>query len=331
MNHFDFTVETPQEWKEKLYAKTNRTGTYRIKPAVLFAAVLCVLVVISGTAVAGRVVNAPEYFGSRYLGNTPEAGEIYSEKNVVFESSRDDLQLTCVGIIGDRIGLQMVFHLTSTGDMRFDPSYIYHFETTSQELGFFPEMAKSMGCAVIDERTLRIEFDLYGVSGGNFVGKKAEFYFENLEKYKSGGNFSDMQVIPCAFEGSFTVDYADTTYKLGVMNNELTVDGIRMIPKKAEISNMHLCYEMQVTQGLDAAGTEDDFVHLVKGTLTLELSDGSVKTYDLKHPPEDDDDVFASSVSRSGDRLSFVLYFPKLIRSADVVKVSVDGIDLFVK
>lgn len=331
MNRFDFTVETPREWKENLYAKTNRTKAYRMRPVALLAAVLAVLIAVSGTAVAGRVVNAPEYFGSRFLGNAPEAGEVYSEKNVVFESDRDDLQLTCVGIIGDKISLHLVFELVSTGDLLFEADHSYLFETTSEDIGFFPSMGKGIGNYVVDERTLRIEMNLQGLSEYSFIGRKAKFRFENLEKFKTGGGFRDKTVIPCVFSGEITVDYADTTYKLGALKNELTVNGVTMIPKKAEISNMHLCYEMKVTQGQELTAAHGDFVDLVHGTLTLELADGSVKTYDLKHPPEDDNDVFASSVGRYGDELHFVLYFPMLIHSAEVKSVKIDDVDLFVR
>lgn len=329
MNKIDFTVQTPQEWKDELLAKTSTSKQKRIKPVALLAAVLAVLVGLSGTAFAGKVMNAPEYFGSIFLGNTLAAGEVYSAKNTVFESSREDLQMTCTGIIGDKISLHLIFRITSTGDLLFDPAYNYLFETNDQDLGFFPSMGRSIGCRVIDERNLEMYMDMTGISGGSFVGKKVGFFFENFEKYRLGGDFSDLEVIPCAFEGTITVDYTNTTQKLTATENELTVDGVTMKPEKAEISNLHLCYEMTVTSGQEIVAVQDDGVSLVKGSLVVAFLDGSVKQYDLSHPQADADDVFASSVSINGDELFFVLNFPSLIHAADVKSVAIDGIVLF--
>ena len=328
MNKYDFTVTTPQEWKDELFAKTSTNKQKRIKPVALLAAVLAVLIGVSGTAFAGKVMNAPEYFGSIFLGNTLAAGEVYSVKNTVLESSREDLQMTCTGIIGDEISLQLIFNIYSTGDLLFDPAYNYLFFNNDHDFGFYP-MGKSIGCKVIDERTLEMHMDMTGIGGGNFVGKKVKFYFEDLEKYRLGGGFSDLEVIPCAFEGTITVDYTNTTQKLTATENELTVDGVTMKPGKAKISNMNLWYDMEVTDGQEIVMRNDDFVDLVHGSLTVTFADGSVQNYDLMHPPVDDNDIFASSVSRNGDKLTFVLHLPSLIHAADVKSVAIDGIVLF--
>lgn len=326
MNKYDFTVTTPQEWKDELFAKTSTNKQKRIKPVALLAAVLAVLIGLSGTAFAGKVMNAPEYFGSIFLGNTLAAGEVYSVKNTVLESSREDLQMTCTGIIGDEISLQLIFNIYSTGDLLFDPAYNYLFFNNEHDFGFYP-MGKSIGCKVIDERTLEMHMDMSGIGGGNFVGKKVKFYFEDLEKYRIGGDFSDLEVIPCAFEGTITVDYTNTTQKLTATENELTMDGVTMKPGKAKISNMNLWYDMEITQGSDRVTSH--MLELVNGVLTLTFADGSVQCYDLQHPPVDDNDVFASSVSRNGDKLTFVLHLPSLIHAADVKSVAIDGIVLF--
>ncbi|MBQ6864303.1 MAG: DUF4179 domain-containing protein [Clostridia bacterium] len=322
MNSYDFTVVTPQEWKDELLAKTSTNKPKRIKPVALFAAVLAVLIGVSGTAFAGKVMNAPEYFGSIFLGNTLAAGEVYSVKNTVLESSREDLQMTCTGIIGDEISLHLIFRITSTGDLLFDPAYNYLFENNDQDLGFFPSMGRGIGCKVIDERTLEMHMDMTGIGGGNFVGKKVGFFFENLEKFRLGGDFSDLEVIPCAFEGTITVDYTNTTQKLTVTENELTVDGVTMKAGKAKISNMNFWYEMKVTDGQEIVMRNDDFINLVHGVLTITFADGSVQNYDLQHPPVDDNDIFASSVGRTGDTLTFVLHLPSLIHAADIKSIA---------
>lgn len=330
MNQYDFTVETPQAWKNELFTKTQQKKAVRMKPVAVLAAVLAVLIGISGTVFAGKVIRAPEYFGSLLLGDTPEAGEVYSAKNTVFESSREDLQLTCTGIVGDKLSLQLIFRLTSTGDLLFDPDYTYLFETNSEDFGFFSEMGKSIGSTVVDERTLEMHVDMSNISGGNFVGKKVSFLFADLEKYKIGGNFSDTEVIPCAFEGEIVVDYANTTQKLGKTQNSITVNGVMFKPVKGEISNLHLDYVMEVADGLQTFD-ELSFEKFVTGTLTVQYADGTSDTFALKQPPEDDNDAFAGTIGRDDNKIHFVIRFPKLIYAANVKSVSVDGVVLFAK
>ena len=68
-----FNVKTPDDWKENLYLKTTYKNTVRIKPLTLIAAVLAVIICISGSVFAVRVSKAPEYFGSVFLGDFPVA------------------------------------------------------------------------------------------------------------------------------------------------------------------------------------------------------------------------------------------------------------------
>ena len=96
----EFSVKTPDEWKEKLYRKTSKTKIVRFRPIRLVAAIIAAIVCISGSSFAVRVSRAPEYFGSKYLGHSESADQVYSEKNLAFQSDREDLELTCKGIIG---------------------------------------------------------------------------------------------------------------------------------------------------------------------------------------------------------------------------------------
>lgn len=330
MNKYDFTACTPQEWKDALFAKTTKRKKRFLKPVAMLAAVLAVLVGLTGTAFAGRVIRAPEYFGSVFLGDSPAAGEVYAPKNTVFESDRDDLQMTCTGIIGDKISLHLVFRIVSVGELRFEEDCMYLFETNDHRLLFAPSMGKSIGSKVLDERTLEMYVDMTG-SAINFVGKKVGFCFENLEKRKYGDSFGEKQVISCTFEGEIVVDYANTVQKLGATDNTLTLKGIPLQPQEAEISNMNLCLSMRFADGEAPARQGDDFVDLVCGALTIGFADGSQQQYDLMHPPVDENDIFATEVGRKGDTLAFVLHLPQLIFATDVKWISINGIELFVR
>ncbi|MBR4964891.1 MAG: hypothetical protein IKY53_00175 [Lachnospiraceae bacterium] len=106
-----FNVKTPDEWKEKLYAKTLLKKATRIKPLVVIAATIAVIICASGSAFAVRISNAPEYFGSIFLGNSDFANEVYSKKDYYFKSSRDDLTLKCKGIAGDNFDVNILLIL----------------------------------------------------------------------------------------------------------------------------------------------------------------------------------------------------------------------------
>ena len=142
-------------------------------------------------------------------------------------------------------------------------------------------------------------------------------------------NTTRMQIVQVATQYFLEIGVSNTTQKLTATENELTMDGITMKPEKAEISNMNLWYDMEVTDGQEIVMRNDDFVNLVHGSLTITFADSSVQNYDLQRPPVDDNDVFASSVGRTGDTLTFVLHFPSLIHAADVKSVAIDGIVLF--
>ena len=91
----EFSVKTPDEWKDKLYRKTSEAKIVRVRPVRLIAAIIAVVICLSGSSFAVRVSKAPEYFGSKYLGKSESSDQVYSEKNLALQSGRDDLELIC--------------------------------------------------------------------------------------------------------------------------------------------------------------------------------------------------------------------------------------------
>ena len=228
-----FNVKTPDDWKEKLFAKTTDKKTVRIKPVTLIAAVLAVIICISGSVFAVRVSKAPEYFGSVFLGDSPVVNEVYSEKDYYFDSSRDDLTLRCKGIAGDSYSVYILFELKSEGDILFDENKSYYIANRDQSIPFVSSLGSSWNTDVIDERTLSIDISYSSYNGLGLAGKTISMYFKDLE------TFDHTKVIDCEFSGEIVVDYRNSIRKLIPTEGTLNLLGVEFKPTKGKISNFH--------------------------------------------------------------------------------------------
>lgn len=327
MNEHTVYVETPKEWKENLTLAIQKKPTSYRKTAILLTAILLVLI-ISGTAFAARVINAPEYFGTMFLGTGQAANEVYSVKNTAFESSRNDLQLTNVGIVGDGGSVRIRMLLTSTGDITFDEDKFYLFGSSEEKaLLLFESYSSSTSFYVVDNRTLEIFYILNGIEGNNLVGRTMRIELENIEVYNDDLN-EKPSIIECNFKGKVKIDYANTTVKLNSSKNAFLLNETTVQAEKGTISNLHLSMKVRINENADKVNG-NALEKLVKGTLTLHYSDGTSEDFNLSMPPKNENDVFASSLGKSGDNLELKLCFRKPIISSNVIAVSIGGVEVF--
>lgn len=323
----EFNVKTPHEWKENLYRKTTEKKAIKLKPAVLIAAVIAFVICVSGSAFAVRVSRAPEYFGSKYLGQSESSDQVYSEKNLALKSDREDLQLTCKGIVGDNYNLFLVFELTSTGDIKFDESKHYTFEETDQHLAFRSSFGRGMGCYFVDERTLRIELFYSGIDSGSIVGRILRINFSDIEEYdKDTFNLTD--TIECSFKGNIAIDYANTQRKLKKTENSVLMNGVTLKPHKADITNLNFKYTLKVLDGTD---TFESVNHdkLIEGTFTLNYKDGTKETFNINMPPDGANDIGASTMEKRGNKFEVQLHFRQTINASAVASVELNGVEVF--
>ncbi|MDD6147177.1 MAG: hypothetical protein PUB43_09070 [Oscillospiraceae bacterium] len=323
MNHEKFSVTTPEEWKDHLYAKIDTDKRVRIRPAALLAAILIILG-LSGSAFAVKVSKAPEYFGSLFLGDSEQASQVYSEKNYTLESSREDLSLTCLGIAGDDYDVILIFQLKSTGDVRFDNDCNYLFEVLDQEAPFMRDFGTSFSSKVIDERTLELEISYSAMESRGLVGKTFKFTFETLKEYSQ-----TTKTIDCAFHGKVTIDYASSANKLKKTDNTVEINGIKNTPVKGTISNLNFDYTLTVPGIMDEYQTKLE--KLIGDSLTIKYADGTSETFRIKMPPQEDNDAFAGSVGVDGNELRVQLRLPKLIAANQVIAVELNGVEIFTK
>lgn len=322
-----FKVKTPDEWKNRLFEKTSQKKLLRIKPLAIIAAILAVIICISGSSLAVRITKAPEYFGSTYLGTDEISNEVYSEKNYIFDSSRDDLVLKCKGIAGDNFSMTIVFELTSTGELLFDKNKIYRFFETDQIVPFSSSWGRSIACYVINERTLEINFGLSDINVSRIAGKNIVMYFKNIE------TFDKTEFIECEFSGRIVIDYHNTLNKLKVINNTFSAAGITFKPIKGEISNFNFDFYLEAVDGKEIFKSlilfEDK---MLPDTLTLHYTDGTSEKFIIKMPPENENEIFPGVMgARDNYKLHLMLHFRKPIKAADVISVDLNETELFVK
>ena len=319
-----FNVKTPDDWKENLYVKTTDKKTVRIKPVTLIAAVLAVIIGISGSAFAVRVSKAPVYFGSVFLGDSPVADEVYSPKDYYFESNRDDLTLRCKGIAGDNYSTYILFELKSKGDVLFDKNKAYSFENHDQIISFVSSLGKSLRIDVIDERTLEIDINYSASRSFDLVGKTISMYFKNIE------TFDHTDLIECEFLGEIVVDYRNSVRKLTPTDNKVNLLGVEFKPVKGRISNFHFDYTLDVVDGKEIYSQIDDH-KFVTGTLTLNYADGTKDDFTLRLPPQNPEEASAVLTGKHEKELRLIISIPKPISAANVISIELDGVDFFVK
>lgn len=324
---YSFNVNTPDEWKEKLYKKTTHKKTVRIKPLAVLAATFAVLICISGSALAVRISNAPEYFGSIFLGNSDLADEVYSKKDYYLESSRDDLTLKCKGIAGDNFDVNILFELKSTGEICFNKNKTYHFIDHDYTLPYFSaESGLSSNFNVIDEHTLEIQMSL-SMNVSRMIGRSIKLYFKNIEA------FDKTEYIECEFSGELVIDYRNTVNKLKATENTITAAGVQFKAIEGEISSFNFDFYLEAVDGKEIYDSLVLFEEkMLPDTLTLRYSDGTSEKFIINLPPENADEIFPSvSGARDNYKFHIRLYLRKPINAAMVVSAELNGKQLFTK
>ncbi len=324
----EFNVKTPDEWKENLYRKTAETKAFRLRPAILLAAVIAVVICISGSAFAVRVSRAPEYFGSKYLGQSESSDQVYSEKNLVLKSDREDLELVCKGIVGDDYNINLIFHLKSTGDIIFKEDKRYWIEEIYDYIPLINGRSRGTNVITLDERTLQIEIGYGSINGVAIAGRNIKLSFQNIIEYKKN-SFIQTDLFDCNFEGKITVDYKSTNKKLKKTENIVNMHGVTLKPVKAEISNLNLSYVLEVVDGEEIFEAIDE-LDIIKGTLTLNYKDGTEETFNITMPPQSENDIGVGSVGKRGGQLRVKPHFKHTINASEVTSVELNGSEVFV-
>lgn len=319
-----FNVNTPDDWKENLFLNIEKP-----KKKINFKAVAAIAAVIAVVAVSTTgfaYSQAPEYFGSMFFNDSQNLSSIYSSKNIVFESPSDEFTLTCSGIAGDRSRLLTVFELKSNGDFCFDPEEIYFIgewgvDTTPLNLNGYSIGSSS---TYVDEKNILIDV-IFNSQSLNIIGGVL-----NLELKDIVVGFGDDEevIIPGEFRGKIKIDYPNTVVNLSKTKNIANSEGVLAKGKDGWISNLGFAFEFRVTDGAEIVTSLKD-TDLVFEKMTLNYTDGTSEEFNLRLPPQSENDASIGSVSKDGYSISFRGKFPKLINSSEVVSVAFDDFVLF--
>ncbi len=322
-----FNVNTPDEWKEKLFLKIENPKKKINYRAV--AAIAAVIAVIAASTTGFAYSQAPEYFGSMLFSNSQEnLSSIYSSKNIVFESPSDEFSLICNGIAGDRRSMFTVFELKSNGDFCFDSEEIYFIGEWDVETMPLNLDGYSIGSSstYVDEKTVLIDV-FFNSQSLNIIGGVL-----NLELKDIVIGFGDNKevIVPGEFKGKIKIDYPNTVVNLSKTKNIANSEGVFAKGKDAWISNLGFAFELKVVDGSDRIAAFEDH-ELIFKKMTLNYNDGSSEDFIMRLPPQSDNDVSVGMVSKNEYLIRFEGKFPKLINSSEVVSVAFDDCILFVK
>ncbi len=320
-----FNVKTPDTWKENLFLNIEKSR-HRInfKAIASIAAVIAILV----TSTTGFAYSqAPEYIGSRFFGFSKEnLQEIYSAKNVVFESVSDEFTLTCEGIAGDKKSLIAIFELKSNGDFSFNPDASYSIDEWDVELKPIELNGWSIGSSSfhVDEKTIKIDVNFKSITN-SIIGRTLHLKMKDIVCFIGEGR----ENIACDFEGKIKIDYPNTVVRLKKTSAVAQTGSICLRAQKAWISNLGFEYELKITQGAEILKEKNDEQEIPFDRLVLTYDDGTADEFFIRLPKRTDKDIIVSSVFRDATTVRLSGKFPHLINSSKVVSVALDDSILF--
>lgn len=320
-----FNVITPEAWKENLFDNLGHPKK-RINYKA-FAAIAAAVAIIITSTTGFAYSQAPEYFGSILFPESQEnLNSIYSSKNIVFESTSEDFTLTCSGIAGDRRSLVTVFELKSNGDYCFDPDEIYFIGEWGVETMPLNLDGYSIGSSstYVDEKTVLLDVHFNSASL-NIIGGILDI---ELKDIVVGFGEDEKTVVTGEFKGKIRIDYPNTAVNLSKTKNSVCTDEVTVKAKNAWISNLGFDIELKVIGGTEKISEFEDHEIILK-KMTLNYADGTSEEFNLRLPPQTDEDASIGSVLKNEHTISFKGKFPKLINSSEVVSVAIDDCIMF--
>lgn len=323
----EFYVETPDTWKENLFDNLGHPKK-RVNYKTLAAIAAAVAILISSTT-GFAYSQAPEYFGSILFPEPQEnLNSIYSSKNIVFESPSEDFTLTCSGIAGDRRSMVTVFELKSNGDYCFDPDETYFIGEWGVEALPLNLDGYSIGSSstYVDEKTVLLDVH-FNSPTLNIIGGVLKI---ELKDIVTGFGSEEKTVVSGEFKGKIRIDYPNTVVNLSKTKNSVCTDEITVEAKNAWISNLGFDIELRVTGGTEKIAEFEDHEIILK-KMILNYADGTSEEFNLKLPPQTENDVAIGSVLKNEYAISFEGKFPKLINSSEVVSVAIDDCIMFTR
>lgn len=326
----NFNVETPQDWKNKLYAKTSGKGEMkplRFKPVI---AAISVILVFALTTTAFAFSSMPDFFKSLFQGNNEYLNPLYMPKTIVLDSETDELEVLCTGIMGDKNHIAVSFTVKSKGNLTFDINNLYLFETNS--FRFESEnpsnndgYSSTFNLSYSDSKTLVGDLLISGSIGKGFTGKTLNVELKNLECLKPEINSIYEKILDCKFESEITVDYTDTSKELSALNSEISYKDMTFCPVKADVSNISLNAEFKMIKG-DAKNLNESYPF---ETITVTFKDKTVSIFNFKEKTESQNIFYVNSVTQTETSYVISGIFGEAVDASKILSVKFNNTELF--
>lgn len=327
-----FNVETPQEWKNKLYAKTSNKDERKLLQFKPVMTAVTVILVFALTTTAFAFTAMPDFFKSIFQGNDEHLNPLYMPKNIVFDSDTDDIEVMCTGIMGDKNNIAVSFTVKSKGDTVFDINNHYIFESAeflfdSEKPSDSDGYSSTFGLNYSDSKTLFGDLYIYGSSGKGFTDKNLKIELKNLECLRPDNVAGFERILNCRFKSEIAVDYQDTSKELSVLKSEISYKDMIFSPVRSEISNISLNAEFKAIKG-NVKDLQESYPF---DTLTVTFEDGTVSEFDFNEENETQNIFYINSVTKTENSFSLSGIFGKAIDASKVLSVKFNGVELFVK
>lgn len=327
-----FNVETPQEWKNNLYAKISSNEERKLLHFKPVMAAISVILVFALTTTAFAFTAMPEFFRGLFQGSDEYLDPHYMSKSIMFDSDTDDFEVVCTGIMGDKnyLALSIMVKSKCSTNFIFDNHYVFETmsfrfvdEKPSNDNGY----SSTFNLYYSDDKTLIGDLFVSGNSGNGFTGKDLRVEFKNLESLTLEDDAVFERVINCNFESEIAIDYADTSEKMHAVKSEIPYRNIVLSPVNAEISNISLNAEFEIIKG---NGKEIDEAYPFE-KLTVVFKDGTVSEFNFYEENEKQNIFYVKSVTKTEDAYVLSGIFGKAVDASDVLSIKLDETEVFVK
>lgn len=327
-----FNVETPQEWKNELYAKINSNEERKAPHFKLVMAAVSTILVFALTTTAFAFTAMPDFFKNIFQGNDEYLDPLYTEKNVMLSSKTDELEIICTGIMGDKYNLAVNFTIKSKGDLRFDINNHYIFETNSfriksEKPSNDDGYSSTFNLNYSDSKTLVGDLYISGSVGTGFTDKSLKIELKNLECLKQDDIATFERILDCKFESEIAIDYTDTSEKMHAVKSEIPYRNVMLSPINAEISNISLNAEFEIIKG---SGKEIDEAYPFE-KLTVVFKDGTISEFDFYEENEKQNIFYVKSVTKSENAYVLSGIFGKAVDASNVLSIKIDETEVFAK
>lgn len=327
-----FSVETPQNWKNELYAKTSgreERKSMRFKPVMAAAAVILMFAL---TTTAFAFTEMPDFFKSIFQGNDEYLNPLYMPKDIVLDSETDELEVLCTGIMGDKNNVAVSFAVKSKGDITFDISTHYIFDTSSfriesEKPSNDDGYSATFNLNYYDNKTLLGDLYISGNSGNGFTDKELKIVLANLECLKPEDTAGFERILDCKFESEIAIDYTDTSKELSALKAEISYKNMVFSPVCSEVSNISLNAEFKVIKGnAKELGEAYPFE-----SITVAFKDGTVSEFNFTEKTETQNIFYVNSVTQTEESYVISGIFGEAVDAENVLSVEFSGIELFVE